>query len=250
VLQSFKPCLRVKSNAYPGAFMEDMRALSGIPKVASSIHEALEGAVKPEYLVGCAVNFLFSFDEAYSKLLSSARLLLSGPILSPPERFVAVHLRFGDRVFQGDDNVDQSLVSEALRCAAELGLERFGRPQSDGDDWGIFFASDSVAARRLALSEAQQVGVPVMEISVQPSHINMDTGQPGEEQIWGSLADHLMLGRAGGLVQCWDEERQCGYSAFGQSGFALVAAQEELLDVDNYRLITPEGCQQRRMFVG
>ncbi|CAK0882365.1 unnamed protein product, partial [Prorocentrum cordatum] len=106
IFSSRDPCLRVRSNAYPSAFMEDLSAMSHLPQVIRSIQDEVEQAVDREYLLGCALHFLFSFDEAYAQLLDGSEALVScgdsGPrCAAAPARFVGVHLRFGDRVFEG-----------------------------------------------------------------------------------------------------------------------------------------------------
>jgi len=190
-------------------------------------------------------------------LQQSTRLVLSSSEATPadelPDRYVAVHLRFGDQMFNGSNfQPDSQIVLRALRCAAELGRALLGT----GPSWGIFFASDSAEARRLALEHGlSKADVPlVFESHWSPVHMDQRTNYLGMEEdaaqrLWGSLADFLLLARARGLVQCFSKDPWCGVvNGFLHSGFSLVAAQESMLPAENFRLVTSvDSCSQEEL---
>lgn len=250
-----RPCVSFNSNSIASAFVNHI-ARKGSD--LSSRATAIMSIVKPEYMVGCAVNYMFSFLDAFNALQVHTRLELPQGALRVPHGYVAVHLRFGDRVFQGLDTASGSMVVEALQCAGRLGQELFG----SAEDWGIFFSSDSIAARQTALALGTMDGKLVFATYASPVHIggtgtgmlwkalawlHSDIGQDGHQLLWSTLGDHLLLSRARGLVQCWDQQRQCGRvntanGAFSLSGFSVTAAQEEFLPSSNFRLASAGQC--------
>ncbi|CAK0875161.1 unnamed protein product [Prorocentrum cordatum] len=194
-----------------------------------------------EHYVGCAMNFLFDFTQSYETLAAALDKEQSSsspgtPRLvgldAAPRQYVAVHLRFGDRVFNGDDAPDAMMVADALRCAGAAGRELFG---PEDDDWGIFFASDSANARALALGQGRG-GPPVFASGAPPVHSDY-TKDAGLDRIWGVWGDQLLLARAKGLVQCMDMDRRCDVS-----GYSQLAAQVALMPAENVWVALSEGC--------
>jgi len=212
-----------------------------VPADVRSATHALGELLPRFYMVGCAMNFLFSFTPAYSSLAEHVHVLLSPGLGAVPARFVAVHLRFGDQGMQGSDSPNSEMVQEALACAAQLALEVLG----PAGGWGIFFTSDSAAARREALQSTSLL--PLFETADDPLHIN-DVGGADASLLWRTLGDFLVLARAEGLVQCWDAARRCGFSPYGHSGFSLVAAQQEFMPVDRYSEVTSDGCSRHELY--
>jgi len=243
VLSSSDSCVSVYSSLFPSPIFDVIRDGEHVDKrIKEALHQLL-ARVDQVYAVGCAAHFLFSYATAYDMLQQNTRLVLSRGEQELPGKYVAVHLRFGDQMFNGSTfQPDSQIVLRALRCAAELGRELLG----EGPGWGIFFASDSAEARRLALEHGQaQAGVPlVFESHWSPVHMDQRTSYVGVEEdaaqrLWGSLADFLLLMRARGLVQCFSNDPLCGVvNGYLHSGFSLVAAQEGMLPAENYRLVT------------
>lgn len=243
VLSGSDSCFSVYSSLYPSFAFDQIRDGKHIDKQVKESLRQLLARVDEVYAVGCAAHFLFSYVNAYDALQQSTRLVLSRGQQELPGKYVAVHLRFGDQMFNGSNfQPDSQIVLRALRCAAELGRELLGT----GPDWGIFFASDSAEARRLALEHGlAQADVPlVFESHWSPVHMDQRTNWYGMEEdaasrLWGSLADFLLLMRARGLVQCFSTDPLCGVvNGFLHSGFSLVAAQEGMLPAENFRLVT------------
>jgi len=229
--QSSEPCLSVGSNAVPE---------HGISVLGPEVCKVLPKNLRDElqYSVGCAMNFLFSFSNAYKELVGNARLLLpasvqggnSHPAWWRASRYVAVHLRFMDASFVGEDTPSESIVRDALNCAENAGQELFGA----GEDWGIFFASDSAAARKYAL--ARSVGSPIFISKVKPAHSDL-VEERNPETLWASWSDQLLLTWARGIIQCRDEIRHCR-----ESGYSQLAMQRALMPIENVWVLTANGC--------
>merc|ERR1712032_905105 len=106
------------------------------------------------------------------------------------------------------------MVRDAILCARSAGQVLFGKE----GDWAIFFASDSAAARQLALAETVQwpwIEPPIFLSRAQPVHSDLLQGN-GPGKLWASLGDQLLLARARGLVQCEDHSRKCRESGYSQ----------------------------------
>jgi hypothetical protein len=187
-------------------------------------------------LVGCAMNFLFSYDSFYETLAANTRVTFDrapeeATVEQLTSRYVAVHLRFGDTVFQGADTPDASMVADALQCAKNSGQEIFGPGTKD---WAIFFASDSALAHRLALK--YDLGVRVFVSNAVPVHTQFNNA-PGDELFWGLWSDELLLARARGMVQCMDLDRNCS-----TSGYSQLAAQVALMPRENIWVAMKSRC--------
>lgn len=96
---------------------------------------------------------------------------------------------------QGPASDAREKVAQSLRCASEVGLSMLGPHKGTVK---IFFASDSVEAKRHALSfVGSHPNVEVFEINLDPEHSDQKHIEGDPWRYWG---DFLVLSRMHALV--------------------------------------------------
>jgi len=251
-------CLSVQTNAVPKVFWSATEAeasenpTSQSDSVLSYI-DLLRAHIRPENIVGCAANFLFDWKHTFEGLMENSQVLVPalGSTQEVPMRYVAVHMRIGDRVFDGNDldlsgdailamgdAIYKPLIARAVACASNLGQKLWGGHflANTPLQWGIFFASDSAAARDYAMTlSSTKLVFTTAGIPLHSDHQSFTV--QGQRAIWQSWADELLLQRAHGMVLCDTGSPQCFLS-----GFSELAAQVAFMPAHDLWILNDTAC--------
>jgi len=253
-------CLSVQTNAVPKVFWDaaEAEASENPSMLTDMVLGAIDGFrahINQQNIVGCAANFLFDWKHAFESLPENSQVLVPalGNTQTIPDKYVAVHMRIGDRVFEGNDldlsgdanlamgdAIYKPLIDRAIQCAVFMGealwSKRFawGRPVQ----FGIFFASDSAAARSYAMSRStNHVVFTTDRVPLHMDHQSMQV--QGQRAIWQSWADELLLQRAQAMVLCDSGSPQCFLSGFSQLAAEVAFMPPHLLWILNDTACAP-----------
>lgn len=141
-------------------------------------------------------------------------------------KYIGVHMRYSDSVFGSQllPDAASSGIKNAVECARNVGAKIFG---AGDDEWYIYFATNSLGARKYAL----EMGEPrIFAAPMEPVHIDHDIRR-GRDVLWGSWGDEIMLGRSAGIVL--DASRYETPAGIGMSGFTAAAMQTNFVPADH-----------------
>jgi len=99
------PCVVLRGNSVPvGIWKWPLDQVisargAGATQSARDTLEALKASVRKEYILGCAMNFLWDLSPVLASLHAKRQLLPQKEHADLPLNFVSVHLRFGDQNF-------------------------------------------------------------------------------------------------------------------------------------------------------
>lgn len=232
LLHETTPCITLLTNAMPSIWFEHM-ARGPDSALLDPVNQAV---AKPEFALGCAMNFLFDFSRFEKALAAERRKKRTGtPIV--PSSYIALHMRWGDDHLKSPlwlAPVEKEKARAALACAKALGDGLFTK----GEPWKVFVASDSSASRSYALEAAKQLNMSVYENEFAPMRAAESATK--EKDGWSSWGDFLTLARVAGLVSAGGDHSAAGYGGVltnGFSDYSQIPAQYQFLPFTSQRVV-------------
>jgi len=217
-------CLVLKTNAVPSVWWSKMLDLA--PELLAPLQRAI---ARPDFLTGCALNLLFDFSSMTQSLRSAVGM-----------SYVAVHMRLGDGHLKNHRdkivNATRAKIRAAVLCARSVGERLFAGP------WSVFFASDSLAARRYALDLNVTEGVNISLNRFDPMHSDNLKQHKNQvlENVWRQWGDLLTILGAQGLVSAGDTHAsgEAGLFTQGISDYSQIPAQYLFMPFSRQRFLT------------